>query len=283
MMSIPTPPASDCPVIQLFDVTKVFDGGRARGENRRVDQAKGVTALHEVTLRVDKGELVLLTGPSGAGKTTLLRTIFAAERPDAGQIVIAGRNISRLRRSSIPYLRRNIGVVFQDFKLLPDRTALQNVSVALEIRGVGRREVRRRGLVALEAVGLEAEAHKQVARLSGGEQQRVAIARAVVGEPAILLADEPTGNLDPERSHDILDLLADIARAGTAVLLATHDPMVVQNAASTQIVRLEAGRVRQILPGLRVPLARPAQVGGPSREAEPSGTLPALVPAEGVS
>ncbi len=233
----------EVPVIQFFDVTKVFDGH--------------VSALRDVTLAIDKGDMVLLTGPSGAGKTTLLRTIFAAERPDSGQIVIAGRNISRLRRSAIPYLRRNIGVVFQDFKLLADRTALQNVGIALEIRGVRHREVGRRARAALASVGLEGEANKRVSRLSGGEQQRVAIARAVVCEPSILLADEPTGNLDPIRSHDILDLLDHIARAGTAVLLATHDPMVVQNAASTQIVRLESGRIIQVLPGLRAPLDAP--------------------------
>lgn len=230
-------------VIQLFDVTKVFD-------------AK-VTALRGVSLSIEKSELVLLTGPSGAGKTTLLRTIFAAERPDEGQIVIAGRNISRLKRSSIPYLRRNIGVVFQDFKLLQERTVLQNVSIALEIRGNPKKESLKRCMDALEAVGLAKEAHKEVCRLSGGEQQRVAIARAVVGRPSILLADEPTGNLDPERSHDILDLLDKIAQQGTAVLLATHDPMVVQNAASTQIIRLESGRIDQILAGMRAPLIAP--------------------------
>lgn len=264
-MSIDTVEIShECPVIQLFDVTKVFDGR--------------VTALRDVTLRVDKGELVLLTGPSGAGKTTMLRTIFAAERPDKGQIVIAGRNISRLRRSSIPYLRRNIGVVFQDFKLLPNRTALQNVGIALEICGLRRREVRRKAAAALALVGLEAEAHKQVCRLSGGEQQRVAIARAVVCKPSILLADEPTGNLDPERSHDILDLLDGIARAGTAVLLATHDPMVVQNAASTQIIRLESGRVTQMLPGLRAPLDTPAPIERPARVTPQASDVPELAP-----
>jgi cell division transport system ATP-binding protein len=264
-MSIETVEISqECPVIQLFDVTKVFDGR--------------ITALHDVTLRVEKGELVLLTGPSGAGKTTMLRTIFAAERPDRGQIVIAGRNISRLRRSSIPYLRRNIGVVFQDFKLLPTRTALQNVGIALEIRGLGGREVRRKAAAALALVGLEAEANKQVCRLSGGEQQRVAIARAVVGKPSILLADEPTGNLDPERSHDILDLLDGIAQAGTAVLLATHDPMVVQNAASTQILRLESGRITQVLPGLRAPLAPIAISPERPHRATPRNEVAALDP-----
>jgi len=210
-------------------VTKCFDGG--------------VVALRDVSLRVAKGELVLLTGKSGAGKSTLLRTIFAAEVPQEGQIVIAGRNICRLRRSSIPYLRRNVGVVFQDFKLLADRSALANVAVALEIRGIRRKEVRRRSLESLEAVGLGDLAQREAGLLSGGEQQRVAIARALVGQPAILLADEPTGNLDPEHSLDILTLLAKIAQQGTTVIIATHDPLIVERAQSSYIVELDEGRV----------------------------------------
>ncbi len=229
-------------MIHLLNVTKTF--------------GPEVVALRDVTLRVARGELVLITGPSGAGKTTLLRTIFAAERPDAGQILVAGRNVSRLRRSAVPYLRRNIGVVFQDFKLLAKQTPLTNVAIALEIRGLGRKQVRQRGLEALAAVGLEGRAveRTRVSALSGGEQQRVAIARALVGEPAILLADEPTGNLDPERSHDILDLLDQIARRGTTVLLATHDPMVVQNATCTRVLRLEDGRLVDQVAGVRAPL-----------------------------
>lgn len=216
-------------MIELMGVTKCFDGG--------------IVALRDVSLRVNKGELVLLTGKSGAGKSTLLRTIFAAEVPQEGQIVIAGRNICRLRRSSIPYLRRNVGVVFQDFKLLGARSALANVAVALEIRGMRKKEVRRRSMESLDAVGLVDFAQRTVSRLSGGEQQRVAIARAIVGSPAILLADEPTGNLDPDRSIDILALLARIATEGTTVVVATHDPLVVAHAASDQIVELDEGRV----------------------------------------
>ncbi|MCC6750004.1 MAG: cell division ATP-binding protein FtsE [Deltaproteobacteria bacterium] len=240
-------------MIQLRDVSKTF--------------GSQVAALKGVTLHIRKGELVILTGPSGAGKTTLLRTIFAAERPDEGEILLAGRSISRLRRGSIPYLRRNIGVVFQDFKLLKERTALENVAVALEIRGLGGREVRRRSLEALAAVGLSDAAPTRVGVLSGGEQQRVAIARAVVGEPAIVLADEPTGNLDPERSHDILDLLDQIARRGTTVVLATHDPMVVEHAAATRVIQLAAGRVEGVLAGARAPV----EVSRPRPALEPLG------------
>jgi cell division transport system ATP-binding protein len=202
-------------MIVLDEVTKRF--GR-HGE---------VTALDKVSLTVEEGAFVLLTGPSGAGKSTLLKLVFAAERPDDGRVLLFGRDISRLRRSSIPYLRRNIGVVFQDFKLLPDRTALENVAMALEIRALPRRVMRDRAADALAAVGLAWKLDVVPTRLSAGEQQRVAIARALVGEPAILLADEPTGNLDPDLTRDLLLLFEDVHRRGTTILLATHDLQIV--------------------------------------------------------
>src|SRR5262245_51074921 len=157
--------------------------------------------LRGVSLTVADGDALLLTGPSGAGKTTLLRLIFAAQPPDRGEIFVAGRSIARLRSSSIPYLRRNIGVVFQDFKLLGDRSALENVAVTLEILDLPSKQVKARARGALEAVGLGHRAMARASTLSGGEQQRVAVARALVGEPALLLCDEPTGNLDPDRAH----------------------------------------------------------------------------------
>jgi cell division transport system ATP-binding protein len=245
-------------VIQLFNVSKRFPGG--------------VQALKHVTLDICQGEFVLLTGPSGAGKTTLLRLIFAAEKPDEGQIILAGRNVTRLGRSSIPHLRRAVGVVFQDFKLLRNQTALQNVAVALEIRGLRRREVRERALAALESVGLTSRADAPAACLSGGEQQRVAIARAVVGAPQILLADEPTGNLDPELSHDILDLLDQVARAGTTVVVATHDPMVLSNAAATRSVLLVEGVVAGQQAGARATVRLPE----PALALSPVALLPAV-------
>ncbi len=202
-------------MIVLEEVTKRF--GR-HGE---------VVALDKVSLTVEEGAFVLLTGPSGAGKSTLLKLVFAAERPDEGRVLLFGRDIGRLRRSSIPYLRRNVGVVFQDFKLLPDRTVLENVAMALEIRALPRRVIRDRAADALAAVGLAWKLDALPRRLSAGEQQRVAIARALVGEPHILLADEPTGNLDPELTRDLLTLFADVHRRGTTILLATHDLQIM--------------------------------------------------------
>jgi len=193
------------------------------GVTKRFGRHGEVVALDNVSLDVDEGAFMLLTGPSGAGKSTLLKLIFAAERPDAGKISLFGRDISRLRRSSIPYLRRNVGVVFQDFKLLPERTALENVMMALEIRALPRREMRQKAADMLAAVGLAWKLEAKPRQLSAGEQQRVAIARALVGEPAILLADEPTGNLDPDLTRELLVLFADVHRRGTTIILATHD------------------------------------------------------------
>jgi cell division transport system ATP-binding protein len=188
---------------------------------------RGTSALRGVSLSLAAGDSMLLTGPSGAGKTTLLRLVFAAERPDRGELRVAGRDLGRLRPSSIPYVRRNIGVVFQDFKLLGDRTATENVAVTLDILGLPRQEIRERALGALEAVGLSTRAETRAASMSGGEQQRVALARALVGEPAILLCDEPTGNLDPERARELLELLEKVHKRGTTMMIATHDPQVV--------------------------------------------------------
>jgi len=188
---------------------------------------QGVPALRGVSMTVARGDVLLLTGPSGAGKSTLLRLVFAADQPDRGELFVAGRSLARLSRDSIPYVRRNIGVVFQDFKLLPSQTALENVSVTLEILGLPSRQVRERALASLDKVGLLHKAHARAATLSGGEQQRVAVARALVGEPAILLCDEPTGNLDPERSRALLELLEEIHLRGTTIVIATHDPQLV--------------------------------------------------------
>jgi cell division transport system ATP-binding protein len=196
-------------VIQLFHVKKSYPGD--------------APVLDDITLRIEKGEFVWLTGPSGAGKSTLLKLLFCADQPTSGQILVGGRNVGRLTQAGVPFLRRNIGVVFQDFKLLENRTVVENVGYALEVLGASDGEIRERSLRRLEQVGLKHKATSLPLRLSGGEQQRVAIARALVNEPTILLADEPTGNLDPGLTDSILQLLFDANARGTTVIVATHD------------------------------------------------------------
>jgi cell division transport system ATP-binding protein len=201
-----------------------------------------IPALIDLTLEIAKGEFVFVTGPSGAGKSTLLRLIFSAERPNRGQLLVNGRNTSRLRASAIPYLRRNIGVVFQDFKLLPQRTVEENVGIVLEVMGLARRDIRRRTFTLLKQLGLAHKMHQLPPRLSGGEQQRVAIARALINEPQILLADEPTGNLDPERSEEIMGLLQAANARGTTVVVATHDKALMSRL-DKRVIALENGRL----------------------------------------
>src|SRR5262245_9577948 len=185
-------PGKAVPMIQMYHVDMRYEGG--------------MYAIRDVSLSVERGEFVFLTGASGAGKTTLLRLLFGAERPTSGQILVAGRNVSRLTPRQIPDLRRQIGVIFQDFKLLQQRTVFENVAVALEISGVPEREIRARVWSTVKRLGLGHRLDHKPRALSGGEQQRVAIARALVNEPPLLLADEPTGNLDPDLSLDIMDI-----------------------------------------------------------------------------
>jgi cell division transport system ATP-binding protein len=215
-------------MIQLFHVTKEYDAGRA--------------ALSDLTLHVKKGEFVFLTGPSGAGKSTLLKLLLCAEAPTSGQILVFGRNVAKIRPSRVPYIRRNLGVVFQDFKLLEGRTILENVAFPLEVRGVPAREVRRRVLAILRSLGLDGKEDKFPPALSGGEQQRVAVARALVGDPALLLADEPTGNLDPDRTLEVMDLLHAANARGTTVVVATHDRTLLERYRK-RVIALDAGRV----------------------------------------
>jgi len=202
----------------------------------------GTFALHDVSLEFERGEFVFLAGSSGAGKTTLLKLLFAAERPNEGQILVLNRNISRLEGSAIPFLRRRIGVVFQDFKLLANRNIEENVGMALDVLGTPRRVTRQRTFQILKQVGLQHRRFHHPLSLSGGEQQRVAIARALVNQPQILLADEPTGNLDPELTLEIMDLIADAATRGTTVIVATHDVSLIERYGK-RMIRLEQGKV----------------------------------------
>ena len=207
----------------------------------------GQFALQDVSLEIRRGEFVFLTGSSGAGKSMLLELIFAAEQPSEGQIVVLGRNVARLGASAIPALRRRVGVVFQDFKLLQDRTVEENVRLALDVVGTPRREARTRVFQLLKSVGLQHRRFQQPRTLSGGEQQRVALARALVNEPEILLADEPTGNLDPDLTLEIMDLIASASTRGTTVIVATHDHSLIERYGK-RVLRLEGGRIAEDIP-----------------------------------
>jgi cell division transport system ATP-binding protein len=201
-----------------------------------------VTALDEASLEVTKGEFVFVVGPSGSGKSTLIRLLLKEEEPTRGEIYVAGKNVNRLSPWKVPYLRRNMGTVFQDFKLLPDKTVFDNVGFALEVIGQSRAIIHARVPEILELVGLRDKVNNYPDELSGGEQQRVSIARAFVNRPLILLADEPTGNLDPATSVDIMKLLDRINRVGTTVIMATHDNAIV-DAMRRRVIELDTGRV----------------------------------------
>jgi cell division transport system ATP-binding protein len=215
-------------MIQAFHVYKQYD--------------RESSALSDVTLHIHKGEFCFLTGPSGAGKTTFLKLVFREELPSQGQIIVGGRNITAIPAGQIPELRRSIGVVFQDFKLLKRRTILENVAFVLRILGVPPREQKRRAFAALKAVGLHHKMHAYPLQLSGGEQQRVAIARALINEPMLILADEPTGNLDPDMAQEIMRLFLEVNARGTTVLVATHDREMIQRMGK-RVLALEKGRV----------------------------------------
>lgn len=216
-------------MIQLIHVSKSYD--------RRV-------VLSDLTLEIGKGEFVLLMGPSGAGKSTLLRMLIGEERPDQGQIFVHGKNVGQLRQSEVPYLRRKIGTVFQEFHLLPKKSVFENVALPLLVQRSSVAEIRRKVMEALRAVDVEHKKDQSPASLSTGEQQRVCIARAIVNGPVVLLADEPTGNLDPERTAEIIELFKLVNARGTTVVVATHDP---------HVMTLVNRRVMMLIQGVLIP------------------------------
>ena len=215
-------------MVTFVDVTKSFPNG--------------VTALRDVSLRIERGEFVFVVGPTGSGKSTLLKLIYRDEVPTSGRVSVDDRDVSRLPDAGVAFLRRRLGVVFQDFKLLPRRTAFENVAFALRVTGTPAREIRPRVLRILELVGLADRAQAFPGELSGGEQQRVSIARAIVNDPLILLADEPTGNLDPDSSWEIIQLLSRINLRGTTVIVTTHNKTIV-DILRRRVVQLDEGEV----------------------------------------
>lgn len=197
--------------------------------------------LESINLGIQNGEFVFLVGPTGAGKSTVLKLIYMEEFPTEGFVLVGNYDSQNIQKKEIPYLRRRLGIIFQDFKLLEDRDVFENVAFAMRVTGVRRKEVKRKTLKALAEVGLSHKSRKMPYELSGGEQQRVAIARALVNEPIVLLADEPTGNLDPQTSKEIIQILEKVNARGTAILMATHNYQLVNNT-SKRIVRIEEGR-----------------------------------------
>ena len=202
----------------------------------------GDYVLHDLNFSIERGEFVFVIGASGAGKSTLFKLLIREIVPIKGTLKVFGHDLARMPRYRVPYLRRNIGMVFQDFRLLEDRTAFENIAFAMQVTGASRREIKRRVPYVLEMVGLLDKAHSRVCDLSGGEQQRVGLARAIINRPAMIIADEPTGNLDPDNSYEIMNILRSFNMRGTTVLVAMHDQEMV-NYLKKRVIRLEKGRV----------------------------------------
>ncbi len=218
----------DSPLIELKHVYKSYE--------------QDFTVLEDINLRIGKGEFVFINGPSGAGKTTLLKVILCLERSTKGEVWVDGINLRRLSNSKTPYLRRRMGMVFQDFKLIENLTVFKNVALAMEVCGLKKSAIEQKGNQVLKSLGLEIKKRTYPRRLSGGEQQRVAIARAVVNDPLVLLADEPTGNLDAGRAADIMSLFNKISTRGTTVIFATHSQELIRSTAKRVII-LDQGRI----------------------------------------
>ncbi|MBE7040977.1 MAG: cell division ATP-binding protein FtsE [Ruminococcaceae bacterium] len=214
-------------MIIFNNVSKVYDDN-------------GAKALEDISFCIERGEFVFIVGPSGAGKSTLIKLLMHEETPTSGEVIINNVNVTGLKRKDIPYLRRNMGVVFQDFRLLPKKTVYENVSFAMEIIGASRRDIRRQVPNVLSMVGLSHKAKSYPSQLSGGEQQRVAVARALVNNPAFLIADEPTGNLNPKTAMEIVELLNEVNKRGTTVIMATHAKDIVDQM-KKRVIAIEDG------------------------------------------
>lgn len=215
-------------MIKYVNVSKVYDNGSK--------------ALSNININIDKGDFVFIVGSSGAGKSTLMKLLLKEIEPTSGKIILNNIDITKIRNRKIPYIRRNLGVVFQDFRLLPNKTVYENVAFAMEIIGASPRDIRRQIPMILSMVGLSNKADNYPNQLSGGEHQRVAIARAIVNNPSVLIADEPTGNLDPDTAWEIMKLIKEINRRGTTVVMATHAKEIV-NAMKRRVIALENGKV----------------------------------------
>lgn len=215
-------------MLWMSDVSKVYEGGSV--------------ALQDVNVHIEPGEFVFVVGPSGAGKSTFIKMLFREVIPSTGSIFVNGTNILELGPKEIPYMRRQLGIIFQDYRLLPDRTVYENVAFAMEVIEAPQRKIKRRVLNVLDLVGLRSRCNSYPNELSGGEQQRIAIARAIVNDPLLVIADEPTGNLDPETSWDIMEIFKEINESGTTIVMATHDKEIV-DAMGKRVIAIENGHI----------------------------------------
>lgn len=215
-------------MLEMIDVSKIYPGGSV--------------ALQDINVRIEQGEFVFIVGPSGAGKSTFFKMLFREVLPSSGKVIVNGHDLVKMTDKEIPYFRRQLGIVFQDYRLLPDRTVYDNVAFAMQVIETPYRKIKRRVNDVLNLVGLRKRSHAYPTELSGGEQQRIAIARAIVNDPILLIADEPTGNLDPETSWEIMDIFREVNKSGTTIVMATHDREIVDEM-EKRVIAIEHGHI----------------------------------------